>query len=342
MALFKISRGNSANLPSTMNDGWAYFCTDSAGFFIDYTDANGDLHRKQLSAEFAEKLRYVKDGDTIEINPSELATRTYVDNKIASIPTPDVSAQISNHNTSSTAHADIRDEIVASKSVVMANIDAASTEFSSSWLNGIIPEEDKLYVVKNDNMLYRWNGESYVRVNIGVPTKQIYKFTANTETDTFIIPSSMYNPDTCTLELIQENVVLIEGENYTASENVINLIDYYLLSGESIYCVINAIGYGVNSLMDAPALDNKANKTVISAMNIYATGWSNKTYSFEGTYPFSTYDISIELNGDSCTAEQMNAWSDAKILGSATSNKIKAMGTVPTINIPVIVRAVQK
>lgn len=32
------------------------------------------------------------------------ATQAYVDNKIASIPTPDVSGQISAHNVSSTAH----------------------------------------------------------------------------------------------------------------------------------------------------------------------------------------------------------------------------------------------
>lgn len=37
-----------------------------------------------------------------------LATETYVDNKIATIPTPDVSGQISTHNTSTTAHPDIR------------------------------------------------------------------------------------------------------------------------------------------------------------------------------------------------------------------------------------------
>lgn len=340
--LFKILRGKEANLPSTLTDGYCYFLKDKHYFYVDYVDDNNTLVRAKLSAEYADKLRYLQNGATIEINPADLATKTYVTQQIANIKLPDVSAQISTHNTSANAHKDIRDEIVASKPVVMATKNTSATEFSASWLNGVVPSEDKIYVVKNDNMLYRWDGSSYVRLNIGVPTKEVYKFTASAETDTFIIPESMYNPDTCTLELIQENVILIEGENYTASENVINLIDYHLSAGESIHCVISAIGYGVNSLMDAPSMDNKANKTVISAMNIYASGWSNNTYSFESTYPFATYDISIELNGDSCTAAQMNAWSDAKVLGSATSNKIKAMGTVPTVNIPVIVRAVQK
>ena len=136
--------------------------------------------------------------------------------------------------------------------------------------------------------------------------------------------------------------MLVDGENYTITNNIVNLIDYNLEAGESIYYTVGAIAYGASTLIDTHLIDTKANKAIMSAVTIYATGWNNNTYSFESTYPFGTYDISLELNGDSCTAEQMNAWSDAKILGSATSNKIKALGNVPTVNIPVIVRAVQK
>lgn len=49
MALFKISRGDSSNLPSAKTDGWAYFCSDSGGFYIDYEDADGNLQRKQIN-----------------------------------------------------------------------------------------------------------------------------------------------------------------------------------------------------------------------------------------------------------------------------------------------------
>ena len=56
MALFKVNRGNSTTLPSTMTDGWAYFCTDTGEFFIDYADSNGILHRKQINAKEAEKI----------------------------------------------------------------------------------------------------------------------------------------------------------------------------------------------------------------------------------------------------------------------------------------------
>ena len=68
-----------------------------------------------------------------------------------------------------------------------------------------------------------------------------------------------------------------------------------------------------------------------------ASSWSNKSYSFEGTYPNAEYDLSISINGDSCTSEQCKAWDLAIIKGSPTTNKIKAMGTIPTIDIPIVI-----
>lgn len=56
MALFKIYRGLEANLPTEMHDGYAYFCSDSAAFFIDFLDYDGNLQRKQLNAKDAETL----------------------------------------------------------------------------------------------------------------------------------------------------------------------------------------------------------------------------------------------------------------------------------------------
>lgn len=46
-----------------------------------------------------------------EAGGKKLATETYVEGKIAGIPTPDVSGQIETHNSSSTAHSDIRQSI---------------------------------------------------------------------------------------------------------------------------------------------------------------------------------------------------------------------------------------
>ena len=65
-------------------------------------------------------------------------------------------------------------------------------------------------------------------------------------------------------------------------------------------------------------------------------------YSFENIYPVATYDIEVEIDGDSCTAEQLKAWNSAQIVGSSTTNSCKALGDVPTIDIPIIIKAVKK
>lgn len=56
MALFKPLLGKRENLPTTLTNGYAYFCTDDGSFWIDYTDSNGVIKRKQINAQEAEKL----------------------------------------------------------------------------------------------------------------------------------------------------------------------------------------------------------------------------------------------------------------------------------------------
>lgn len=73
-----------------------------------------------------------------------------------------------------------------------------------------------------------------------------------------------------------------------------------------------------------------------------ASGWSNGSYSFESTYPISQYDIDIQPDGDSITAEQLEAWSAAMLVGSITANKVRALGDVPTVDIPIIIKAMKK
>lgn len=77
MALFKQCRGNETNLPSTLTDGYCYFCTDTSNFFIDHKNASGTLVRSKISAHYADKLRYAKDGDIVEINPADIITQSY-------------------------------------------------------------------------------------------------------------------------------------------------------------------------------------------------------------------------------------------------------------------------
>ena len=79
----------------------------------------------------------------------------------------------------------------------------------------------------------------------------------------------------------------------------------------------------------------------IIADTLSASVWSNGVYSFESTYPTSTYDLEVALNSTATTA-QAEAFNGAQIVGSATSNIIKAYGGVPTVDIPIILKVVTK
>lgn len=86
-----------------------------------------------------------------------------------------------------------------------------------------------------------------------------------------------------------------------------------------------------------------AGKTTVTTGTLAAASWSSATYSaLQTTYPAASYDLEIEPNGDSCTEAQMSAWSAAQLVGSATTNTVKALGTVPTVDIPIIIKVTPK
>ena len=91
------------------------------------------------------------------------------------------------------------------------------------------------------------------------------------------------------------------------------------------------------------ALDAKSNKPTTTSVILTAANWStaDNTYSFETDYPSDSYNISVDIDGDNCTESQLKAWYDAKPLGSST-NKINAKGTIPTMDIPVILTVTPK
>lgn len=67
MALFKISKGASTTLPGTESskDGYCYFTTDDAMFYIDWQKADGTLMRSPLNANNAKTLKGKSVTDTI-------------------------------------------------------------------------------------------------------------------------------------------------------------------------------------------------------------------------------------------------------------------------------------
>ena len=78
-----------------------------------------------------------------------------------------------------------------------------------------------------------------------------------------------------------------------------------------------------------------------SQKTIQASNWSSGVYSFESSFPNEDFDIEIELDS-TATSEQLEAWSNAKPTAVFGTNTMKALGDVPTVDIPVIVKAVMK
>ena len=89
------------------------------------------------------------------------------------------------------------------------------------------------------------------------------------------------------------------------------------------------------------AVADKSNKPTFSQYTILTSGWSSGVYSFESAFPSATYDIEIELDS-TATESQVEAWSGAKPTAVFGTNTMKALGDVPTVDIPVIVKKVVK
>ena len=71
---------------------------------------------------------------------------------------------------------------------------------------------------------------------------------------------------------------------------------------------------------------------------LLASGWSNGIYSLESIYPSSDYTILNVFMPTNITSAQRDALYDAEVYGVETLNQIVAHGTVPTIDIPVVLQ----
>ena len=83
MALFKISKGLQANLPSTLTEGYCWYTYNDSKFYIDFKDENGVLTRKALNAQEAEKLTGYDIATILNASDIEIPTSKAVLNALA-------------------------------------------------------------------------------------------------------------------------------------------------------------------------------------------------------------------------------------------------------------------
>lgn len=88
--------------------------------------------------------------------------------------------------------------------------------------------------------------------------------------------------------------------------------------------------------------DSGATGVNIIQYTMLLTGWVDNIYSFESQFPFASYNLEIEPNGDLITEQQLRAWNEGQMTGSYSANRCIAMGNVPTTNIPIILKVTSK
>lgn len=122
----------------------------------------GAIEAKEAAQKIKEEITDVAGGDfpTREeaqgyANQAETNAKTYTDEKLADIPTPDVSGQIGEHNTSTDAHPAIRERINSLEEkvgdVVLSELDILDYEVvTAEEFKDMEKQEDVLYLVEND------------------------------------------------------------------------------------------------------------------------------------------------------------------------------------------------
>lgn len=94
--------------------------------------------------------------------------------------------------------------------------------------------------------------------------------------------------------------------------------------------------FGSNGETLTALLASKETRYIPVRYTLEVSKWSGGKYSFESTYPASQYNLDIEPDGDVMTAAQYEIFSSASLVGMMNENSIRALGTVPNINLPII------
>ena len=102
------------------------------------------------------------------------------------------------------------------------------------------------------------------------------------------------------------------------------------------------VSHGGTGVTTLPALKNlvaKERSYVTSLLS--ASGWSGSAYSLESSYSSSAYDVEIEI-AQTATRRERRAFSRASIVGDPAGNVLHALGAAPGIDIPVVIKVMEK
>lgn len=135
------------------------------------------------------------------------------------------------------------------------------------------------------------------------------------------------------------DIAVFQTAEVIATDTTFSQIFMYRSRGgkiESLHLTKQSSGLAEN-MIATKLVYEYSNKPTTEVFTLLASGWSDNTYDLGNT------DSNLEIELDSsATDEMIEAWTNAKILGSATSNILTAKGDVPTIDITCIMKRTVK
>jgi hypothetical protein len=190
------------------------------------------------------------------------------------------------------------------------------------------------YTIENDEEIYSFNAlENLVNNTIANYAKVEERY--NEVNDKYEETNEKYNDAVASVEESNGKLKTAIAKAEESKKNYDDAANAYADVSE----MVNQFVENNGDILET--VQNKADKAIVVSATLSASGWSGNTYSFESVYPVATYDIEISLDS-TATAVQAEAFNSAQIVGSATTNVVTAFGEVPTVNIPIIIKAVRK
>lgn len=309
MAVFKILRGKETTLPSTITDGYIYFCKDTKNYYIDYI-LDGTLTRSKIAAGYADKLRYTEGSTTVEIDPSTILTDSNYATKIGAATASKTGLMSASDKSkldgiASNANKTVVDSALSSTStnpvenkVVKAALDnKAGLSVATSTANGLMSSTDKS---KIDGIAAgaEVNQNAYSKITVGTT-----EIAATSKTD---------------------NITIVAGNNVTLTPDASNK-KYTISATDTTYPTASASADGLMSKEDKAKLDGisaEANKYELpTASNIILGGIKVGT------------NLSIDTNGvlsAKDTTYDNATTTDAGLMSGADKKKLDGIATGAT------------
>lgn len=132
--------------------------------------------------------------------------------------------------------------------------------FQQMIASGVV-KEDELYLVENDNEI-------------------IYKeWITTSQENSFVIPFTLSTEELSSIEVFYNGLMLINGENYTISNNTIELLEWSTNVGDSIILCSNILCAGIEFWGNGPffldQIRNRVNKIIQDLKTIKSNGLSS-------------------------------------------------------------------